>query len=183
MKKKIENEELANAALIKKQPPMPPLPPFFPIGSICASVLEYNQFLKVNEDNQTEFNVTKSRWAPCDGRKVTGSRYAGIVSITNVPDLRGLFLRGLNDMGVSLAPTANPNHLNTEIKKAGEFQIDMYKKHSHSFSGGDDITTNPHKNTFKGATEFNKFLGETNSNGGEETRPKNISVFYYIRIN
>jgi hypothetical protein len=70
--------------------PKPPVEdPYFslvPVGTIIFSVLDYQSFCDAN-GMPTVFSITNSTWAPCDGRSVSGSKYAS--RITNVPDLRG----------------------------------------------------------------------------------------------
>lgn len=159
-----------------------------PIGTIVASVLDYETFLNVNGIKDDNFDIETSTWSPCDGRDVSISTYGK--KISKVPDLRGVFLRGINDMGVSGTLPADQKQLNPENKVAGEFQPDIVKNHNHK-----------HRATAKGGSWFKNYktyngnwgseksgnnssdITETNENGGDETRPKNITVYYYIRIN
>ena len=54
------------------------------VGDVKSSMLTEAQY-------QTHFG---SEWVLADGRDVTGSDYHTITSNTNIPDLRGTFLRG-----------------------------------------------------------------------------------------
>jgi hypothetical protein len=67
------------------------------------------------------------------------------------------------------------------LRKAGSFQLDTVGKHRHRISyqgvqsGGGD----------KGIADFSTQhdMYNTEATGGAETRPKNVAVYYYIRIN
>lgn len=62
-----------------------------PVGSIIASMLDEATF-----QGQTT-NPSPERWVLADGRDVTGSAYQALTSQTNIPDLRGNFIRGKNN--------------------------------------------------------------------------------------
>jgi hypothetical protein len=65
-----------------------------PIGTIVASVIEPQKFVRFAGD-KPGFDAHNSTWVPADGREVSGSFYSEEVSSV-VPDLRAMFLRGLN---------------------------------------------------------------------------------------
>jgi hypothetical protein len=147
-----------------------------PIGTIVASILSYNSFLQANGlpmDN----DMSKAIWIPCDGRVLNSSEYS---KFGTVPDLRGVFLRGINDYGISYPGVGNVSYLqkNPGNEKAGVLQLDDFKEHSHNVPGTGAGTTG-------WALENVGRIGSypTSPNGGAETRPKNITVYYYIKIN
>ena len=144
-----------------------------PIGSIIVSILSYKDF-----SQDSNFNPATSIWAPADGRKVTGSKYASIQD--RVPDLRGVFLRGLNNC-LKGADPLDDGHKNPENKQAGEFQPDGFREHSHQIA----ITTVQSDFGGTGLPRYNRTTGDsqTANSGIEETRPKNVSVYFYIKIN
>lgn len=163
-----------------------------PIGTIVSSVLSYDAFLTVNNmDLMSANNMEKVIWVPCDGRDVLPSIY-GSYSGGKVPDLRGVFLRGVNDFSVLFPSTKPVNALqkNPENKLAGEFQLDSVGNHSHGWTGmsgsgnpkeshdrvSGDPTRRPNAYPVEPVKEYME-------NPGTETRPKNISVYYYIKIN
>lgn len=127
-------------------------------------------------------------WVPCDGRNVSSSKY-GMFS-GNVPDLRGLFLRNVNDYGVSFdgVGKVKPDRANPDSTAAGVFQQESFKSHEHGLewwpNGGQKKP-----NTYPGINNsYNPGVkqGSTKgvkANGGNETRPKNMTVYYYIKIN
>lgn len=98
-----------------------------PIGAIITSILDYDSFLDLNNSTQRNFDIEKSEWSPCDGRSVAGSKYGYKKPIA--PDLRGLFIRGVNDMGVPGSNRINDNQLNPEKKNVGEFQSDAIRSY------------------------------------------------------
>lgn len=169
----------------------------YPIGTIIASVLDWKRFCKVN--NQSDVldysNKVKCKWAPADGRSVVGSMYGTIEN--KVPDLRGVFLRGINEYGVpsSEVTVLQDNQKNPEDTKAGGFQEDNIRAHSHQIT----VVRDPrlgYRNGISGAgyNTGNEYTEATISNnlsysfstlpsGSQETRPKNVTVYYYIKIN
>ncbi|WP_312991394.1 hypothetical protein [Chryseobacterium flavum] len=163
-----------------------------PIGTIIASILSYDSFLTANNiDKRASSDMQKAIWVPCDGRDVTSSTY-GKYSGGKVPDLRGVFLRGVNDFSVLFpsTKTVSVSQKNPEEKLAGEFQSDSVGKHSHGWTGlsgsgnpkesEDRVSGDPSGRTNAYPVEPVKNYTE---NPGLETRPKNISVYYYIKIN
>jgi hypothetical protein len=160
-----------------------------PIGTIVASVLDYKTFSKLNGDLEI-FNIEKSKWAPCDGRNVGKSAFGSVRG--NVPDLRGVFLRGLNKFmdPEDGASELKENHKDPEPNRnAGSFQSDTLKNHKHAIRFS--VSDNPSRYNDDGkaaaqmastTNDINNKTGQTDK-GGEETRPKNIAVYYYIRIN
>jgi hypothetical protein len=163
-----------------------------PIGSIIASMLTEVQFQAQNG------GPSPSRWILADGRSVVGSRYASLTGNSNVPDLRGVLLRGKNN-GRSGA-TGNPDGDLT----LGTYQADQFGSHNHGFSdpghahaltqsqifrqdnysGGDelgawDITGS----SFSQGVASNTTGISFSANGGNETRGRNVTVNYFIRIN
>lgn len=154
-----------------------------PIGSIISTVLKYDAFLELNKIRKTD-NMSEAIWVPCDGRNVSSSKYGEYSG--NVPDLRGLFLRGINDYsdpfpGVSVVNVKQANPDNTN---AGVFQSDTFKSHNHTLgdAGKADWDGKANKNSQR--VNNNGGTGVTTTSvGGSETRPKNVTVYYYIRIN
>lgn len=137
-----------------------------PVGTIIASYLQPSQ---VKERYGEE-------WVLADGRDVsTNTAFYKETGMTKIPDLRGIFLRGLN-------AGRNDGLGDPETRLLGSYQYDDLTSHRHkintggiwgrSFKGEDG---SPH-------TAYEKEV-ETGSAGGIETRPKNIAIYYYIKVN
>jgi hypothetical protein len=113
-----------------------------------------------------------------------------------IPDLRGLFLRGV-DSTAGRDPDIDERTPSGTGDRAsvGSIQQDLFRSHDH---GGGDHTHNT--GLFRGAvTDFARgtvFRSEAganpgqifnsgriiNSAGGDETRPKNAYVFWIVRV-
>lgn len=124
-------------------------------------------------------SVAPRGWMMCDGstipvefknlRKVCGN---------NVPDYRGMFLRGLNNNRND--GREDPNGKN---RKIGSFQGDQFRAHDHTFErfehptivGSGLIKTGI---TSSSVDRKHPLTGET---GGDETRPRNIAVNWIIK--
>ena len=152
-----------------------------PLGTIIASVLEYDKFCQAINDSHN-INNKKSTYVPCDGRTLNGSKLEEM-GVTHAPDLRGRFLRGLNVMynhgqfpALNLS-TADPEG---EGREAGSYQADEFKSHSHKY---DNSYAGPQAGYGDNGRPGPNPDQNTGSTGGLETRPRNVAVFYYIKIN
>jgi len=129
-------------------------------------------------------------WILCDGRELTSAAYPRLYKAIakawgssaaenfRVPDLRGLFLRGVDGAAnrdpdkasrSAIAPGGNGG------VNVGSYQEDQFKSHTHTSSwwGGQQFT---HGGSFNMNAE-----GQTGPAGGSETRPKNAYVNYIIK--
>jgi hypothetical protein len=146
-------------------------------------------------------NIVPPGWLLCNGSALSSLQYpqlfaaidtnwgSGVLSTTNnfsLPDLRGMFLRGVNGTRAdafadpdaasrtSLTPYANSGN------EVGSYQMNQVESHSHGISlygignGGD---TGPGW-TGGGAPAPG---GGTAAAGGSEDRPKNAYVNYIIK--
>ena len=179
-------------------------PNSFPIGGIVSSTLTYEQFLSANQLKIPKVN-SDIIWLPCDGRLLPRNvRLANIAGITHCPDLRGLYIRGANDMGFTVGwqniPALNPTRKNPDNTVLSGFQDDTFKSHRHRILGrqmlpgggaggsvlfgsdnGPMKTDRPKPPHADGVFDPG---GYTNLNGNvHETRPKSLTVNYFIRVN
>lgn len=149
-------------------------------------------------------------WLLCDGRPIPRSKFPslfnaigtnwgdanGKTGFFNVPDMRGMFLRGAS-LGSGNDPDASSRTAlhsgGNSGDKAGSFQVDTIKVHAHmtqpsayyqtrstsisTINGG--AGSNPSVNTTSGGSPAMK--EKTLPFGGAETRPKNVYVNYIIK--
>jgi hypothetical protein len=154
-----------------------------PVGTIITSYLNVDQFYLATKNNEKSpggiWTSGKSKWCPADGRIIPGSIFGRIASQSNVPDLRGMFLRGLNVMEAAPQIPLSVDRRDPDDRTVGTYQQDSFRSHSHP------IGREPWINGSSGASGNGIGLRENNTgaSGGAETRPKNIAVYYYIRIN
>ena len=166
---------------------------------------------------------TKSGWMLCDGRPLDRTKpayaalFSGIgsswggdgVNLFNLPDLRGRFLRGV-DNGAGRDPDrtgrgeSNPGgHTGDNV---GSIQKDETGRHSHAAESQSTASSHHHNTRTPGGDHGssgqsghdqglkNEDSGENSSftitttttvkdAGGNETRPKNAYVVWLIRVN
>lgn len=146
----------------------------FAVGDVVQSMLTEAQF-------QGERNAT---WVLMDGRSVVGSDYEALTGFTNVPDLvtNKRFLRQASsdgnlgviesDLFASHTHTATTSYDYTESINHGEDYGYDYQQTPAS-SGG----------TLVPQTNSDSFQTSIDSSGGSETRPHNIQVNFFIKIN
>lgn len=140
-----------------------------------------------------------SGWLLCNGREVDRSAYPDLYAAIgtlygpgngsttfNIPDLRGLFLRGINDGRVDAYrdedAASRVDYAGTVTgDRVGTFQQDELQSHNHGYNAGvgrgcaDDA-----------ADYFHAFWDwmvqyTSTDTGGTETRPKNAAVNYIIK--
>jgi hypothetical protein len=160
----------------------------FPVGTIICSYLNWTEFQaasKNNFNNPSSSGIWTSRyskWAPADGRQVPNSAFQKVTSQSNIPDLRGTFLRGLNQFDNDQSSQADQEKKDPDNRTRGSFQADENKTHSHTTAGEyQEYSLNGPKDLF----QLLRGTGthSTAATGGAESRPKNVAIFYYIRIN
>jgi len=127
-----------------------------------------------------------SGWLYCDGQAVSRTTYAALFAIIsttygagngsttfNVPDLRGVFIRG-HDNGRGLDPS----------RGFGTYQADAFASHTHLVKEG---TVGGGGHTGEQLTSGDDYTNDvayySNSiaTGGTETRPKNYALYYCIK--
>ena len=152
-----------------------------------------------------------SGWVLCDGTELNRIDYATLYDVigTNwgsgnnsttfrVPDMRGVFLRGVSDGKTNFDNDRNSRSSmysggNTN-DNVGSFQAESFKSHNHG--GG----RHRHSIGFKlsgiivdtgGGSDQSVVTGSTNTSyaddivkasGGNETRPDNVYVYYIIKL-
>jgi hypothetical protein len=156
------------------------------IGAIIASMVPW----------EAASAAFRAHYLPADGREVDkSSQYYALInrqrpsgqsdlSQVNVPDLRGMFLRGLNVMDPQSSVQLDPGRADENNRVVGGYEADEVGPHQHNLS---KLGNYPNGNGGDGS-----HIGEggtlrkdypIDSNATKETRPKNIAVYYYIRVN
>ncbi len=138
-------------------------------------------------------DVMASGWILCDGRSLLRTEYPDLFAVIGVtygaadgthfyiPDYRGLFLRGA-DEGADADPDRN-SRLDrgdgTTGDVVGTRQADELKAHTHAYDQP-FFTGSP---TGSGASRVEGLNAgaPTGSTGGNETRPRNVSVHWLIK--
>jgi microcystin-dependent protein len=165
-----------------------------PIGSVTAYV---GTELSLN-------GLINQGWLLCDGSLQLTANFPDLfaaIGVTfggdgndnfNLPDLRGVFLRGV-DGGAGIDPdsasrTAPQPGGNTSGDSIGTFQADALKMHSHTWSknfenigdDGSDIAVQLAENSPKGPTNLPPETTTDVNGESAESRPVNVYVYYLI---
>lgn len=140
------------------------------IGDIKASMLTQAQFDQVHG----------SGWRMADGTTAVGTAYGALTGATTLPDLRGIFLRGKDNGRLAENGNGNPDG---EVP-LGTFLQDSFKAHEHSVlrTAGDEQLLGGIQGALAGGSTDVNPNGLTSTEGGVETRPRNVTVNYYIRV-
>ena len=140
-------------------------------------------------------------WLLCDGSAVSRTTYAdlhtaigtaygyGDNSTTfNVPDLRGMFLRGATNDASKDPDYSSRTALKTggnTGSSVGSYEADQFVSHSHTTSSSYAYTYSSPGNGIKdwdgGGSYRLSSSNVINATGGNETRPKNVYVNYIIK--
>jgi microcystin-dependent protein len=106
----------------------------------------------------------------------------------NLPDLRGIFLRGVNGtrQGDYSDVSGRTNLLaGSNINGVGSFQRDELRSHTHTFQRSAAFSAGAPRNAIfsDNAINITEFeAGRINPYGGAETRPNNAAVNYIIKL-
>jgi microcystin-dependent protein len=128
-------------------------------------------------------NVTPSGYLYCNGAALSRTTYGSLfnavgttygagdgVTTFNLPDFRGVFLRGWD------------NSRGFDASRAfGSYQSDLLASHTHSNAY---VPAEYPNNSMLGPdTFYSNFskVGTTSATGGVETRPKNVAINYYVK--
>lgn len=141
-----------------------------PVGTIIHSMLTTAQFA-------TQYGTN---WVLADGANVSGSLYHSVTGNTNIPDMRGAFLR-------AKGATYNPDG----DLAVGTYTADKYASHDHPgdylTAGGSNVTGYPSGfdgYKIRGVSAYAVAgTAVVAAQGGNETAPRSITVNVFIRIN
>lgn len=137
-----------------------------------------------------------SGWLVCDGTAVSRTTYASLFAVIstiygsgdgsttfNLPDYRGEFLRGVDD-GATNDPDASSRTDRgdgTTGDVVGTKQADEFKSHTHPPPTADAFLDASGATAFGGTGANLGSQAATGASGGNETRPRNVSVLYCIK--
>ncbi len=164
-KVKKELEEISELQLIAN----------LPVGTIVPSMLEPSVFAEAVGDGSRD----TPQWELADGRPIAlTSRYSQKSGATATPDLRGVFLRGMNVNGGK----------DPDMRAAGDYQEDALQQHGHgtkftTFIWSDASTDYGYTSKGEAHAPLAIVGTVTDANVADETRPKNVAVYFYIKIN
>jgi len=150
-----------------------------PIGTIIASTFEP----KIFEDRNPGWKLANGT----DVDSETG--YALVTNSVKLPDLRGVFLRGMN---VGLTGTyADPEN----DRVAGLRQQAQYPSHDHRFRAvinGHPSSDNGrfstaygyivHDKSPTGRSDRREHINVSSAGAGQDLRPDNVAVYFYIYV-
>lgn len=159
-----------------------------PVGTIIPSMFDWEEFKRILGNERDE-------WLPADGRDApAGSTYYDVKSSgaapPKLPDLRGRFLRGLNlfadDYGaIDGEELGNPDHEDIDGNSfvAGSFQTDAVGPHRHQIPTRNGNTGGQSYLSAGIDHEHDDVWTDSIDPSANESRPRNISVYYYVKVN
>lgn len=154
----------------------------FKVGDVVHSVLRPTDFQRLHG---TGWMLMNGSTLPinADLRLFQASLTDPNVKFTSVPDARGVFLRGMNEGRATSTGDAAGD------KNIGVYQSDMVGSHSHT-SVMRTYTANWVSGGPVPALEAQSPIPSQGRNpvtigpdGGPETRPRNIALYIYIKVN
>jgi microcystin-dependent protein len=155
------------------------------------------------------YSTPDSGWLECDGSEISRTTYAtlyakigdtygaGDESTTfNLPDYRGEFLRGWdNSRGIDAGRAIGDNQsgaLESHNHSVGTLATSTAGNHSHTLTGGlsgsgnagaqGSAATGQFSSTSTAGNHTHTITGATASSGSSETRPRNVSLMYQIKV-
>jgi hypothetical protein len=144
-------------------------------------------------------------WLLCDGQQVSRSSYRDLFnaigtawgngdgsSTFHVPDMRGGFLRGVDDPAASSQPAAGRdpaagsrtalNAGGNTGNNVGSYQADEVGPHAHPYKWRDWAGASHSGFVMANGTDYGTRSGFIYNNSGIETRPRNMYVNYIIKV-
>jgi len=156
--------------------------PADPTSALHAATKQYIDGLLLGMISSFPQTTEPAGWLKCNGQAVSRATYAalfGKIGTTygvgngsttfNLPDLRGEFVRGLDE-----GRGADPGRV------LGSSQADMLEAHTHTVGLADDSSVSGSKVKEGSGNVDASFT--TNSTGGTETRPRNVAFPYFIKF-
>lgn len=134
-----------------------------PVGAIMAAMLTQTQFQQ----------QCGSEWVLADGSSASGTRYNSITGNANLPDLRGMYLRGKNN-----------SRSDGNQDPDGEVALGTYQADQTNFSVSTYGTGSEDNKLAAGSgSATNSFSTGNFSPNVDETRPKTVVINWFIKVN
>ncbi len=156
----------------------------YPVGSIIAFAGMDSAILE------------SSNWMLCDGGELSRDTYDDLfkkigiawgkgneISTFNIPDLRGLFLRGV-DLGAGMDPDSDKRISrkgSNSGAKIGSYQDDEFESHNHLYGRIKTFENHPYSGE-RAEIPYHEKVDSTRKSGGNETRPRNAYVNWMIKV-
>ena len=166
---------------------------FAPVGTVISSTLPPVDFAKaIGEDEGAP--IEQRKWLLADGRRVTGTKLAILTHDKPLPNLQNRFLRGI-DLTVAAPREAGSFQLAGTHLPYGKSPFAGTAKQTIDISvptlslgNGDKYNAGGHDYFVAYPSTFrfkqDQTVSVTITDGGdEETRPENVAVYFYIKIN
>ena len=139
---------------------------------------------------------TPTGWLYCDGTAVSRVSYAPLFAVLgetwgegdgttsfNLPDFRGLFLRGIDPLGTfdeDYASRTNNIYTGQSTNGVGSIQLEEFASHTHEIQTSTTDDSNPDDSMeYSSDTAGAEFFSD--ATGGNETRPDNAAVRFLIK--
>jgi hypothetical protein len=171
-----------------------------PVGTIIASLTPPE--IMDDTKNAKRLTLLQATWIFADGREVPDTGYAKTIqrfwptgTPVSIPDLRGQFLRGVNYYNAG-KDASFTERIGGDTNKGGSFQDDSLQQHWHVFMRASSKAGNG--NTVEAGSSGGNLQGTQNiavqsvigsdaakifPRVSNETRPTNVAVYWYIKIN
>ena len=161
-----------------------------PVGTIVASMLTPTEMDRVTDD--VNRIPTERKWALANGDSISEAwEYHAVTELQTLPNLSGMFMRGIDPSGQE-----DPDG----SREPGSTQKESYAPHEHhlfAVDKGVHPSRQVHAREFPVVERSSKdnwnysilgtakspTLGLTSTEGKDETRPKNVAVYFYIKVN
>lgn len=146
------------------------------IGDVKYSILDPDKFREQNGKG----------WVLMDGNSIKDSDLSVLIGMDTAPDARGVFIRGMNVKREPSNGDASGDRL------VGGYQRDEFRSHQHDIAPrinvGHSVNGNGSSRRFDtddGHTwgNIDEDMYAMDNTGGAETRPRNITLYTYIKIN
>jgi hypothetical protein len=156
-----------------------------PLGTVLASILPPAAFIAhalpahawvladgnalPNQNSELATFMKLNRDTDYDATIVQGD-------IAKVPDLRGVFLRGVNEARDPSTGDTDP------ARKIGNYQKDQFSAHTHTVGYTTQVIEQGNGAPAPRSTPPSSPYSTGPTGAGTETRPRNVAVYFYVKI-